>query len=54
MATQIGMTDTGVEDAAIMLMSIGEEAASEVFKHLMPKEVQRLGETISKLKAVPR
>ena len=48
------MTDTGVEDAAIMLMSIGEEAASEVFKHLMPKEVQRLGETISKLKAVPR
>jgi flagellar motor switch protein FliG len=48
------MTDTGVEDAAIMLMSIGEEAASEVFKYLMPKEVQRLGETISKLKAVPR
>ncbi|MEI6026745.1 MAG: flagellar motor switch protein FliG [Betaproteobacteria bacterium] len=48
------MTDSGVEDAAIMLMSIGEEAASEVFKHLLPKEVQRLGETISRLKAVPR
>jgi flagellar motor switch protein FliG len=25
-----------------------------VFKHLLPKEVQRLGETIAKLKAVPR
>ena len=48
------MTDGGVEDAAIMLMSMGEEEASEVFKHLMPKEVQRLGETIAKLKAVPR
>jgi flagellar motor switch protein FliG len=48
------MVDSGVEDAAIMLMSMGEEEASEVFKHLMPKEVQRLGETIAKLKAVPR
>lgn len=48
------MTDTGVEDAAIILMSMGEDGASEVFKHLLPKEVQRLGETIAKLKAVPR
>ena len=48
------MVDSGVEDAAIMLMSMGEEQASEVFKHLLPKEVQRLGETIAKLKAVPR
>jgi flagellar motor switch protein FliG len=48
------MVDSGVEDAAIMLMSMGEEEASEVFKHLLPKEVQRLGETIAKLKAVPR
>ena len=48
------MVEAGVEDAAIMLMSIGEEEASEVFKHLMPREVQRLGETIAKLKAVPR
>jgi len=46
--------DTGLEDAAILLMSIGEEEAAEVFKHLTPKEVQRLGETISKTKHVPR
>jgi flagellar motor switch protein FliG len=54
MATAISMVESGIEDAAIMLMSMGEEEASEVFKHLLPKEVQRLGETIAKLKAVPR
>lgn len=48
------MDDQGLEDAAILLMSLGEEEAAEVFKHLQPKEVQRLGETISKLKSVSR
>jgi flagellar motor switch protein FliG len=48
------MDDEGVEDAAILLMSIGEEEAAEVFKHLAPKEVQRLGETIARLKIVER
>jgi len=46
--------DQGVEDAAILLMSLGEEEAAEVFKHLAPKEVQRLGETIARMKAVTR
>jgi flagellar motor switch protein FliG len=44
----------GVEDAAILLMSLGEEEAAEVFKHLLPKEVQKLGEAIAKMKAVSR
>jgi flagellar motor switch protein FliG len=35
-------------------MSLGEEEASEVFKHLAPKEVQALGETIAKLKVIKR
>jgi flagellar motor switch protein FliG len=48
------MDDKGLENAAILLMSLGEEEAAEVFKHLAPKEVQRLGETIAKLKIVPR
>ena len=48
------MDDDGVEEAAILLMSLGEEEAAEVFKHLEPKEVQRLGETIAKLKVIPR
>ena len=46
------MNDSGLHDAAILLMSIGEEEAGEVFKHLTPKEVQRLGETIAKTRAV--
>ena len=46
--------DAGVEDAAILLMSLGEEEASEVLKHLSPKEVQRMGETIAKLKSVTK
>ena len=50
----MSLDDQGVEDAAILLMSLGEEEAAEVFKHLAPKEVQRLGETIAKMKAVPR
>ena len=48
------MDDKGVEEAAILLMSLGEEEAAEVFKHLAPKEVQKLGETIARLKFVPR
>lgn len=48
------MDEQGLEDAAILLMSLGEEEAAEVFKHLEPKEVQRLGETIARMKAIPR
>ena len=44
--------EEGLENAAILLMSLGEEEASEVFKHLAPKEVQALGETIARMKAV--
>ncbi|MGQ3053390.1 MAG: flagellar motor switch protein FliG [Roseateles sp.] len=48
------MDEKGIENAAILLMSLGEEEASEVFKHLSPKEVQALGETIAKLKVIKR
>ncbi len=37
-----------------MLMSLGEEEAAEVFKHLSPKEVQKLGETIARMRSVSR
>jgi len=46
--------DHGVEDAAILLMSLGEEEAAAVFKHLAPKEVQKLGETIARMKSITR
>ncbi|WP_396269941.1 flagellar motor switch protein FliG [Ideonella sp.] len=48
------MADDTIENAAILLMSLGEEEAAEVFRHLGPKEVQKLGETIAKLKVIPR
>ena len=48
------MDDQGLENAAILLMSLGEEEAANVFKHLTPKEVQGLGEKISKMRAVSR
>ena len=38
----------------VFLMSLGEEEAAGIFKQLAPKEVQRLGETIAKLKTIPR
>jgi flagellar motor switch protein FliG len=46
------MDEKGLEDAAILLMSLGEEGAASVFKNLQPKEVQALGETIAKLKTI--
>jgi flagellar motor switch protein FliG len=48
------MDDEGLNDAAILLMSLGEEEAAEVFKHLSPKEVQKIGETIARTRAVSR
>ena len=48
------MSEDGLQDAAILLMSLGEAEAAEVFKFLSPKEVQKLGEAIARTKAVPR
>lgn len=38
-----------VEQAAILLMSMGEQDAAEILKHMGPKEVQRLGTAMSQL-----
>jgi flagellar motor switch protein FliG len=48
------MSEDGLQDAAILLMSLGEAEAAEVFKFLSPKEVQKLGEAIAKTKAISR
>lgn len=50
----MGMDDQGLHDAAILLMSLGEAEAAEVFKHFSPKEVQKLGETIARMRTVSR
>ncbi|MEJ2445468.1 MAG: flagellar motor switch protein FliG [Exilibacterium sp.] len=41
-----------VERAAILLMSLGENDAAEVLKHMGPKEVQRIGTAMSQLNNV--
>jgi flagellar motor switch protein FliG len=48
------MDETGLENSAILLMSLGEEDAAQVLKHLTPKEVQSVGETIARMKSIPR
>jgi flagellar motor switch protein FliG len=48
------MDETGLENSAILLMSLGEEDAAEVLKHMTPKEVQGVGETIARMKSIPR
>ncbi len=44
--------DTGLHSAAILLLALGEECAADVFRHLTPKEVQRLGERMARLTTV--
>src|SRR5690606_40768231 len=48
------MTEDGLNRAAILLLSLGEQEAAEVFKFLGPKEVQKLGAAMTKLKNVKR
>ena len=48
------MADDGLQDAAIFLMSLGQAEAAEVFKHLSPKEAQKLGEAISRTRSITR
>ena len=43
-----------VEQAAILLMSLGENDAAEVLKHMGPKEVQRVGVAMAQMKDVSK
>lgn len=45
---------TGPERSAILLMTLGEQEASEILKHMGPKEVQKVGEAMAKLENVNR
>jgi flagellar motor switch protein FliG len=36
-----------VRDAAVLLLSLGEQAAADVLKHLGPKDIQRIGTAMS-------
>ncbi|MBN9461006.1 MAG: flagellar motor switch protein FliG [Burkholderiales bacterium] len=48
------MNEQGLHDSAILLMALGEDAAADVFRHLAPKEVQRLGEAMSRTRTTSR
>jgi flagellar motor switch protein FliG len=48
------MDDQGLAQSAILLLSLGEEEASEVFKHLSPKEVHKIGELMARTKDLTR
>lgn len=45
---------SGDERAAILLMSLGEESAAEILKHMGAKAVQRVGSAMASLRNVPR
>lgn len=44
----------GIERAAILLLSMGEENAAEVLKHLEPRQVQKVGMAMSTMSSVSR
>lgn len=48
------MSNDGIEKGAMLLLSLGENAAAEILKHMSPKEVQKLGHAMAALKGVPR
>ena len=43
---------SGLDRAAVLLLSLGEDQAAEIMRHLGPREVQRLGVAMSKLSRV--
>ena len=48
------MSEDGIRKSAILLMTIGEDEAVEVFKYLSPREVQKLGAAMAELQNVER
>jgi flagellar motor switch protein FliG len=48
------MDDAGLMNSAILLLSVGEEEAAQVMKHLSPKEVQKIGQAMTQLSGVTR
>jgi flagellar motor switch protein FliG len=48
------MSADGVNKSALLLMSLGETEAAEVFKFLAPREVQKIGAAMASIKNVTR
>lgn len=52
MAKDNALPITGAQKAAIFLMTLGEDSAAEVMRHLGPREIQVLGNTMSSVNNV--
>ena len=48
------MSNDVLQRCAILMMSLGEDAAAEVFKHLNAREVQAIGSSMANLRQVSR
>ena len=46
--------EDGIMKSAMLLLTLGEDEAAEVLKHLGPREVQKLGAAMATLRSVPR
>jgi len=46
--------EAGVSNSALLLLSIGEDAAAEVMRHLSPREVREIGQAMAKMNGVTR
>lgn len=46
------MNNDGIQKAAILMLALGQDEASEVMKHLGPREVHKLGEAMSTMKSI--
>ncbi len=44
----------GTERAAVLLLTLGEDSAAQVLKHMGPKEVQKVGAAMAAMTNVPR
>ncbi len=50
----MAIVDTDLDRCAILVMSLGEDAAAEVFKYLSAREVQLIGGAMANLKQITR
>jgi flagellar motor switch protein FliG len=54
MAERTDSSRSGVERAAILLLTLGEQEAAQVLKHMGAREVQRVGAAMAKLSKISR
>ncbi len=54
MATSNAVNLTGTDRAAVLLMSLGEDNAAGVLRHMGPKEVQRIGSAMASLQSISK